>query len=103
AGRLDVDAGAVVGFDRPLAVDRIAERIDDSAEQTLADRHFDDRARALDGLAFLDLAIVAENDDADIVVRQIERHAAHAAFEFDHLAGLPIIEPIDVSDAVAHR
>src|SRR5205807_4831557 len=38
AGRLDVDALALVGLDRTLAVDGIAERVDDAAEQTLADR-----------------------------------------------------------------
>ena len=57
----------VVGLDRPLAVDRIAERVDDAAEHFLADRNVDDRAGALDGLAFLDVAVGAENDDADVV------------------------------------
>jgi len=37
AGRLDVDAGTLRGVDRPLAVDRIAERVDDAAEQFAAD------------------------------------------------------------------
>jgi hypothetical protein len=35
--------------DRALAVDRLAERVDDAAEQALADRHVDDLAGALDG------------------------------------------------------
>jgi hypothetical protein len=35
ARRLDVDALALVGLDRPFAVERIAERIDDAAEQPL--------------------------------------------------------------------
>ena len=91
------------GLDRSLAVDRITEGIDDAAKQAFADGHFDDRARTLDGLPFLDFAIVAENNDADIVVLEIERHAAHAALEFDHFAGLDIVEPIDARDAVADR
>ena len=41
-----------VGLDRALAVDRVAERVDDAAEQALADRHVDDGAGALDGRAF---------------------------------------------------
>src|SRR5205814_5652157 len=49
AGRLDVDALAFGGLDRALAVDRIAERVDDAAEQALADRRVDDGAGALDG------------------------------------------------------
>ena len=56
---LDVDTPALRCLDRPLAVDRIAEAVDDPAQQTLADRYVDDGTRALDGLAFLDLAVAA--------------------------------------------
>ena len=52
ARRLDLDAAALVGDDRALAVDRVAERVDDAAEQALADRNVDDGAGALDGRAF---------------------------------------------------
>src|SRR3954464_2140076 len=103
AGRLDVDAAALLGLDRTLAVERIAERIDHAAEQTLADRHVHDRARALDGLAFLDLAVVAEDHDADVVGFEIERHAAYAVLELHHLAGLHVVEAVDARDAVADR
>ena len=103
ARRLDVDAAALVGLDRALAVDRIAERVDHAAEQALADRHVDDGARALDGLAFLDLAVVAEDHDADVVDFEVERHAAHAVLELDHLAGLHVVEAVDAGDAVADR
>ena len=41
-----------VAYDRALAVDRVAEAVDDAAEQALADRHVDDGAGALDGVAF---------------------------------------------------
>ena len=93
----------MVGLDRPLAVDRLAERIDDAAEQPLADRHLDDGAGALDGLAFLDLAVGAEDHDADIVDFEIERHAFDAALELDHLAGLHVVEAVDAGNAVADR
>src|SRR3546814_10534627 len=52
--RLDLDAHALVGQNRPLAVDRVAKAIDDAAEQALADRDVDDRAGALDDVTFLD-------------------------------------------------
>src|SRR5205085_4494748 len=101
ARRLDVDAHALVGLDRALAVDRIAERIDDAAEQTLADRRVDDGAGALDGLAFLDLAVGAEDHDADVVGFEVQRHAAGAVLELDHFTGLDVVEAIDAGDAVA--
>src|SRR6202012_6066575 len=101
AGRLDVDAHAFVGLDRTLAVDRVAERIDDAAEQALADRCIDDGAGALDGLAFLDLAVGTEDHDADVVGFEVQRHAARAVLELDHLAGLDVVQTIDAGNAVA--
>jgi hypothetical protein len=61
----------------------------------------DDGAGALDGVAFLDLAVGAEDDDADIVAFEVEGHAAHAAGELDHLTGLDVVEAVDAGDAVA--
>src|SRR5690606_14356531 len=100
AGRLDVDAATLGGLDRALAVDRIAERVDDAAEEARTDRHVDDGAGALDGVAFLDVAVGAEDDDADIVGLEVQRHAADAARELDHLAGLDVVEAVDAGDAV---
>ena len=103
ARRLHFDAAAGGADDRTFAVDRIAEAVDHAAQQALADGHVDDRAGALDGVAFLDAAVVAEDDDADIVGFQVQRHAADAAGEFHHLTGLHFVEAIDAGDAVAHR
>ena len=58
---------------------------------------------ALDGLAFLDLAVVAEDHDADVVGLEVERHAADAVLELDHLAGLHVVEAVGARDAVADR
>src|SRR5436309_1279263 len=103
AGRLDFDAAALGGFDRALAVDRIAERVDDPAEQGLADRNVDDRFRALDARAFGNLGVRAEDHDTDIVGLEVERHPLRAVVELDHLAGLDVVEAVDSGDAVADR
>src|SRR5205085_6257901 len=103
AGRLDVDTHAFVGLDRTLAVDRVAESVDDAAEQALADRRVHDGAGALDGLAFLDLAVGAENHDTDVVSFEVECHAAGAVLQLDHFAGLDVVEAVDTGDTVADR
>ncbi len=103
AGRLDLDPRPVHIGQRTLAVDRFAQRIDDPAEQAAPDRHIDDGAGALDGIAFADAAVVTEDDDADIVALEVERHAAHAIGKFDHLASLNLVEAIDPGNTVADR
>src|ERR1700722_13047675 len=103
ARRFHVHPRLVVELDRALAVDRIAKRIDHAAEQAFADRHFDDGAGALDRLALLDLAVGAEDHDTDVVAFEVQRHAAHAALELDHLTRLHLIETENARDAVADR
>src|SRR4029077_7434509 len=43
------------------------------------------------------------DDDADIVGLEVERHPAHAVGEFEHLAGLDLVETVDAGDAVTDR
>src|SRR6185437_10168964 len=71
---LDVDAATLGCLDRALAVDRVAESVDDAAEQARTNRNVNDSASPLDGVAFLDVAVVTENDDADVVAFKIQRH-----------------------------
>src|SRR4029079_10702095 len=103
AWRLDLDAAALGRFDRALAIDRIAKRIDDAAEQRLADRNVDDGAGPLDAGPFGDVRVRTEDHDADIVGLEVERHALGAVVEFDRLAGLDVVEAVDASDAVTAR
>src|SRR6202043_2780270 len=77
--------------------------VDDPAQQAAADRRVDDRAGALDRVALADAAVLAKDDDADIVGFEVEGHALHAVRELDHLAGLDRVEPVDAGDAVADR
>src|SRR5262249_42329687 len=103
ARRFDLDPRALDIAQRTLAVDGLAECVDDAPQQAAADRHVDDGTGALDDVTLVDSAVLAKHDDPDIVALEVERHAAHPIRERDHLAGLDRIEAIDPGDAIADR
>ena len=103
AGREALDRRELLRGDRALAVDRLAERVDDAAEQLLADRHRDDAARPLDEIAFLDLLELAEEHRADALLFEVQRDAEHAVRELEHLAGHRVLDAVHARDAVADR
>ena len=88
-------------LDRAEAVERVAERVDDAAEQRLADRHRRDLAGAADRLALLDLVPLAEERGADVVLLEVEREADDAVLELEHLEREAVLEAVDAGDAVA--
>ena len=71
----------VVGLDGALVVDGLAERVDDAADQGLADGHRHDLAGALDLVAFLQLAVVAEEHGADLVFVEVHGETGDAVRE----------------------
>ena len=56
AGGLQLHTLALVGLDWAVAVDGVAEGVDDSAEHALADGDVDDGAGSLDDVTLLDLS-----------------------------------------------
>ena len=100
-GRETLDRVELGGVDRALAVDRLAERVHDAADQRLADRHRHDAAGALDLIAFLDLLVVAEEHGADVVLLEVERQADDVVRELEQLARHDPLEAVDAGDAVA--
>src|SRR5205814_4742790 len=65
AGRLHLEAAALVRRDGPAAVDGFAEGVDDAAEEAVADGDREDAARGPGRLALLDVLDVAEDNGAD--------------------------------------
>jgi hypothetical protein len=97
-----------LGVDRALAVDRLAQRVDHAADQLGADRHFQDAARALDGVAFGDVLVFAQNHGADRVALEVQRQAVGGQCrrrwrEFEHFALHHVGQAVDAADAVGDR
>ena len=92
------------GLDLPLPVHRASEGIDDPAEHALADRHARQPLRAPYRVALLDVGIVAGDDNAYVVLLQVEREArdllSRGVFELHHLLVHDVGEAVDARDAV---
>ena len=101
AGRLDLDTLPRHVGDDALAIDGVAQAVHDAAEHALTHGDVNNGTRALDGVTLLDQPIVAEDDNTDVVVLEVERHAAEAGVELNHLAGLHLLQPVHT--ATAHR
>ncbi len=101
AGRLELDRARLVGLDRPLAVERLAERVHDPADERVADRDAHDLAGALDRLALADLLPVAEERHADVPLLEVEGDTGDAVLELERLHGHAVLEAVDAGEAVS--
>src|SRR6266851_3621153 len=101
AGGEALDGERVRRVDGALVVDWLTERVDDAANHGLADGHGHDLAGALDGVAFLDLGVVAEEHGSDLVLVEVHGESGDAVGELDELAGHDLVQTVDARDAVA--
>ncbi len=101
AGSEPLDGQELVGVDGALVVDGLAERVDDAADHGFADGHGHDLAGALDGVAFADLGVVAEEHGADLVFVEVHGEAGYAVGKLDELAGHDLVQAVDARDTVA--
>ncbi len=87
----------------PLSSMGCPKRVDDAADERFADGNVHDAAGALDLVAFADLGVIAEQNDADLVLFEVHGEAGDAVRELDELAGHALVEAVDARDAVAER
>ncbi len=87
---------------RALAVERVAERVDDPPEHRLADRDLEQALGALDRVALDDPLPLPEQHGADVVGLEVESEARHAVRQFEHLERHAVLEAVDAADAIAH-
>src|SRR3954447_5661805 len=99
--RLELQGTTSAGLDGAAAVDRVAQRVDDPAEVTVADRHREHLAGATDLLALLDAGEVTQDHDADLAHVEVQRQAADTALELEQLVGHDRGQSLDPRDAVA--
>src|SRR5204863_6022123 len=100
ARSLELERTLLARVDRATAVERIAERVDDSAEQRLANRNRGDAPGTAHGLALLDVLPLAEERGADVVLLEVEGEADDAVLELEHLQRNRVLEPVGTRDAV---
>ena len=96
-----------LGVDRAFAVDRLAQRVDHTANQLRANRHFQNAARALDGIAFGDVLVLAQNHGADRVALEVQcqtigRRAIRAGGELQHFTLHCVGQTVHAHDTVGH-
>ena len=72
-------------LDGTLAVDGVAEGVDDATQEGKTDKDIDNLTGTLNCVALLDETIAAEDGDTDIVGFQVEAHAPYTRREFHHL------------------
>src|SRR2546427_626130 len=101
-GRPDLDPAELLGRDRPLAVQRGADRVHDPPDDGLSDGDFRNPARPLDQIPLLDMLVGAQDHRTDVVLFQVERDPLEAAGELQQLPGHRPVQPVDLGDAVPH-
>ena len=90
-------------LDRTLAVDRFADRVDDTADQLRTDRHLENAARTLHDVAFRDVLVVAQHHRADRIALEVQSKPEAVAGKLQHLPLHHVRKSVNPTDAVAHR
>ena len=103
AGSLVLGRARLGRVDLALAVERVAERVDDPAQQRLADRDLEQSPGPLDRVALGDVLPLAEQHRADVVGLEVQRQPGHVVRELEHLERHAVVEPVDAADAVGDR
>src|SRR5262249_11124274 len=100
--RIALDRPELLGVDRALAVDGLAEGVDDAPDQRFAHPHLGDAPGPLDHVPLADGAVLAEEDGPDVVLLQVEHHPDNVLRKGEQLPGHRPFEPVHAGDAVSH-
>ena len=90
-----------VAADRTLAVERLAQRVDDTAEHRLAHADRGRAARAAHEVALLEAVGGPEQHGAHVVLFEIHHHGPHAVVELQQFVRFGVPQSEDAHHAVA--
>jgi hypothetical protein len=74
---LELNSLSLVGKDGALAVDGVAESIDNTTEHTVTDGDIDDGTSSLNNITFLNFSIVTKHDNTNIVRLEVQGHTLY--------------------------
>ena len=97
------DGAVALCLDGTLAVDGLTQRVDNAADEVFAHGNGNYFAGALDGVAFLNAAVRAQNDNGNRVLFQILGHTESAVGEFHQFACHALVQTGDLGNAVTHQ
>ena len=102
ARRLNLDTALDRTDEVALAINRHAERVDDTAEQCVANGNRQDAPRGLDRLTFFNRIGVAKDDRANRIFVEVEGQAHRTIGEFEQLVHAAVGKSRHAGDSVAN-
>jgi hypothetical protein len=100
AGSLELSTASLLGGDGTLAVNGVAESVDDTAEHLRADGDIHNLAGTLDSLTLLDETIGTEKHNTDLAGLEVHAHALDARGELDKLLSLDVGHAVHTGDTI---
>ena len=85
-----------------MAIERPSQWIDDATKQRFTNRHIHDATGALDAITRMQVRVVTKQNDANIVLIQIEGDAEYVAGKREQLVGANVQKTRDVGDSRGH-
>ena len=97
-----LDLTALRGLDGSLVIDGLAQRVDNTSQHGITNRHLNDAAGGLNQVSFTDGAAVTQKNTSYIVLLQVHDHTVYLSGEEKQLTLHGIIQSMDTGDTVCH-
>merc|ERR1712141_69144 len=102
AGGLESNPVSFLAGDGTLAINGVAESINNTAQDLGTHGDVHNSSGSLDNISLLDELVITEDDNTNVVRLQVEGHPLQSGAELHHLLGLDVLEAIDTGDTVSN-